>query len=338
MMSIAEFWDRMTHGWRPRSPGAQGGDVNDELMFHFRGLVNDRLAEGLPFEAAWERAEQQFGSVRRYDNECRSLDAAQRLKWLPLALLASLAVVAWVWWSAVELPGRRLGSELHLLRQEVQALREVQLVRSERTSAATAPPQAPVPVDLAGAVEGADGSPLTEATILVILKTWPGGRYRQEAFTATTDADGRFQLPRLLPMDGQYAVLVAALKDGFAFKSTYQLKQGQPVSQPDPIVLKLEPASHVTVVLRDAHGQPIADALVAPSERKSRQGEDHLIYFQGSEPARRTTDAQGRVRLDCFLAGDQAEIYVQLPGDNWNSRRFQVSGDDSVVELASSES
>jgi len=336
-MSIAEFWDRVTCGWRPNSPTAPGGDVNDELMFHFRGLVNDRLAEGLPFEAAWERAEQQFGSVRRYDSECRALDAAQRFNWRPLLLLVSLGVVAWAWWSAVELPGRRLGSELRLLRQEVQALRDVQLARTERPSESPVPPQTPAPVDLAGAVEGADGKPLTEATILVILKTWPGGRYRQEAFTATTDADGRFQLPHLVPMDGQYAILVAALKDGFAFKSTYQLKRGQPVAQPDPIVLTLEQASHVTVVLRDADGQPIADALVAPSERKSRQGEDHLIYFQGSEPARRTTDAQGRVRLDCFLAGDQAEIYVQLPGDNWNSRRFEISGDDSVVELAASD-
>src|SRR4029077_7417391 len=119
--------------------------------------VNDRLAEGLPFEATWERAEQQLGSVRRYDSECRALDAAQRFKWRPVLLLVSLAVVAWAWWSAVELPGRRLGSELHLLRQEVQALRDVQLVRNERTSEAPVPPQTPVPVDLAGAVQGADG-------------------------------------------------------------------------------------------------------------------------------------------------------------------------------------
>jgi hypothetical protein len=338
MMPIAEFWNRIARrrGWN--APPAAGEEVHDELMFHFRELVNDRLAAGLPFEAAWNEAEQQFGSMRRYDFECRSLDLAQRFKWRAVALLAGLVVAAWAWWSAIEVPGRRVGSELSLLRQEVQSLRDGQAALVARAVAAPQEDPTTRPVDLAGVVLADDGKPLSEATVFAILKTWPQGNYQQEAFTATTQADGRFQLPGLVPADDRYAIQVAALKDGFAFKSTYQLKQRKPIARPDPISLQLERAAHVTLVVRDASGQPVVGAVVIPSSRKPRQGNQHLVYFQGSQAAQRTTDAQGRVSLDCFLAGDRAEVYVQVPGNDWNSRKFEVTGEDSVVELASAKS
>jgi hypothetical protein len=129
---------------------------------------------------------------------------------------------------------------------------------------------------------------------------------------------------------------VAALKEGFAFQSVYQLKDRKPVERPDPISLRLEQASQVTLVVRDGNGQPIANAGVIPFTRKSRGGEYYMVYFHGSEPVRSTTDAAGRVCLNCFLVGDRAEVFVQLPGEDWNNREFEVSSDSLVVDLAAS--
>ena len=102
---------------------------------------------------------------------------------------------------------------------------------------------------------------------------------------------------------------MATLKEGFAFQSIYQLKDKRPIARPDAIAMRLERAAPVKLVVRDAEGQPVANAAVIPSARKSPGGNGYMVYFHGSELVRATTDAAGRVCLNCFLAGDQAEIF-----------------------------
>ena len=335
-MESMDFWreaDRRAK--QPASAAASGGEVHDELMFHFRALVNEKIAEGLSFEAAWQQAEQQFGPLRRYESECQAVRIERRLAWrIAVATAGALLAMLAAWWIAPD-AGKAMKNEVRLLRQDIEALRKEQGERSAQVRVATDDRRSAPAIDLTGIVLGNESQPLGDATVLVILKTWPGGAYRQQAFTATTGDDGQFQLPGLIPGEGRYAVLVAALKDGFAFQSVYRLKEFVPTEQPDPIRLQLEPASHVTLVVRDGNRQPVPNAHVIPSLRKPRQGSEQLIYFQGSEPIRQTTDAEGRVRLNCFESGDRAEIYLQLPGDEWSSREFDVSADGAVVEVAS---
>ncbi|HEY3968431.1 MAG TPA: carboxypeptidase-like regulatory domain-containing protein [Planctomycetaceae bacterium] len=335
-MSLVELWHRATRRTRNDELSEQNGDVNDELMFHFRELVNEKLAEGLSFDAAWDWAEQQFGPMRRYEDECRTAQvvASNKRRYFVGAVL--VMIVAWAAWSLEEHSRSASRDDVRLLRDEVDALRQKQAARNAEANTNGPVLRIPGGFDLTGAVFDNDGRPLPQATVLIIRKTWPGGGYRQEAFTATTNDEGRFAFPEFVPADDQYGIQVAALKEGFAFQSAYQLKDRKPIEKPEPIALRLQRASSVTLVVQDATGEPIANARVIPSARKSRDGAGHLVYFHGSEPVQCTTDAAGRVNLNCFMPGDQAEIFLQLPGDKWNSREFEVSNDNQVVELAAS--
>ena len=332
-MSLAQLWHRATRHAHSDEPPQQDGEVGDELMFHFRELVNEHIAEGLSFDAAWERSEQQFGPMRRYADECRTAQAVapnKRRYVVGLALTAAVTLVAWLFMEAHRLPQR---DELRLLRAEFDSLRNEQNVRHVDASRGSPARRIAGGFDLTGAVLDDTGRPVAQATVLVIRKTWPGGGYRQEAFTATTNDEGRFDLPEFVPADDQYGIQVAALKDGFAFQSAYQLKDRTPIERPDPIALRLQRSSHVTLVVHDENGEPIANARVIPSARKPRDGAGHLVYFHGSESVQSATDATGRVTLNCFVAGDQAEIFLQLPGEDWTNREFEVSTADQVVDL-----
>lgn len=335
-MSLVKLWHRATQRtWNGEHAG-QNGDVNDELMYHFRELVNEKLAEGLSFDAAWDWAEQQFGPMRRYEDECRTAQVLASNKRRYFVGVVLVAVIALVVWSLVEHPRSPSRNDVRLLRDEVDSLRQEQAARKAEAGIGGPVRRISGGFDLTGAVVDDKGEPLSQATVLIIRKTWPGGGYRQEAFTATTNDQGSFALPEFVPADDQYGIQVAVLKEGFAFQSAYQLKDQKPIEKPDPIALRLERASNVTLVVHDANGQPIANARVIPSSRKPRDGADHLVYFHGSDPVQCATDAAGRVSLNCFMPGDQAEIFLQLPGDKWNSREFEVSSDNQVVELAAS--
>ncbi len=333
-MPWIDFWRRAA---QPKTPATAAGDVNDELMFHFRALLNEKLAAGLAFDSAWEETERQFGPLRRYETECQAMQLEKRLTWRMASALAVLLLVALAGTLVFEIPAGRLRDEVRLVRQDLQALRQEQEQRLAQIGVVRNDRQSAEGIDLTGVVLEEDNQPLADATVLVILKTWPAGFYQQEAFTAITGKEGEFNLPGLIPATCRYAIQVVALKEGFAFKSVYQLKEGKGIERSDPITLRLERASHVTLVVRDGNGQPVPNADVTPAARNSRLGENHLIYFQGSEPVHRTTDAEGRVSLNCFLTGDRAEVYLRLPGDGWDSREFDVAEDDSVIELAAAE-
>jgi len=330
-MSWIDVWNRVVHRATPHSTAASGDDVRKELMFHFRELVHEKLAEGLSFDEAWERSEHQFGPLHRYENECHAVRMEQRLTWRMSGVLAVLVILACCGWSLVENREVRLSDDLRLLREDLVAVRSAQTQIVAQTNRIAGDR------DLTGVVRDSDRQPLPDVKVLVILKTWPDGEYHQEAFTATTGSDGQFTLPALVPVGRRYAIQVAALKDGFAFRSVYHRKLERPFEMLEPIALRLEPASHVTLVVRDEQGVPVPNAHVIPSARTALDGEEHLIYFQAADPVQYTTDAEGRVRMNCFLAGDQARVCLQLPGDDWNSREFEVSSDNQVVELASSE-
>ena len=71
-----------------------------------------------------------------------------------------------------------------------------------------------------------------------------------------------------------------------------------------------------------------------PASRQSPQGGEHLVYFQGSEPIQIAADAEGRVGLGWFEAGDEAEILVQLPGKDWESHAIRIPTDAGSVTVS----
>ena len=333
-MSLFTFWRSFTHAREQRHVDSTQGSVRDELMFHFRELVNEEVSKGATHDKAWDQAEKQFGSLRQYENECH----AMRLQANLIARVTACAILFFILvcagWSRFEVGSVRLNEKLQLLKEEVALLRDEQIRLLAKQTEANEELHPSGKSDLVGLVLDQDKRPLRDATVLVILKTWPDDEYRQEDFATKTDAEGRFQLPGLMPASSRYAVAVAAVKDEFAFHSFFHLKQ-TPDEKPEPIMLQLEPSSPVTLVVRDDQGVPMRDVKVVPLSRELPNGDRHNIYFQGSDLVRQTTDERGRVQFHCFRPGDSVEIYVRQPGRDWDLHSFEIPRDGSVVDLAS---
>ena len=325
-------WAGFANYWRRSSSSAQGAEdeIDEELMFHLRSLVDDNLAAGMSSEAAWRDAQDRFGSLRRYSAACREVTLFDRLLSPPVVAAGLLVFGLLVGW---------LLFEVRTLRHAQLALLDAAADKSSETPVATqsvVPPLEQASLrrdDLAGHILDHDGKPIDDADVLVILKTWPGGRYRQQAFAATSDSEGRFRLPELIPADGQVGLLVAALKDGHALTSSYQLREAGGSIETGDLTLRLDESAQITLVLHDGRGRPVANARVLPSARQSPDGESHLVYFQGSESLQVEADSAGRVRVSCFERGDEAEVYVQIPGQDWQRHVVRIPGDGDVVEV-----
>ena len=63
-------------------------------------------------------------------------------------------------------------------------------------------------------------------------------------------------------------------------------------------------------------------------------GQEHLIYFQGSEATRVTCDERGQATLRCFQTGDQAEVYVHAPGGDWKPYEVKIGEAGATVDLS----
>ncbi len=187
--------------------------------------------------------------------------------------------------------------------------------------------------DLTGQVLDGDGKPVADATLLVVQKTWPGGQFHQEPFTTTSDAEGKFSLPDLVPGEGQFEVNVAAFRSGYAFASSYRTQKATGPRKFKPISLRLVKAPPIALMIKDRKGEPVAEALVVPTSRQAPPGEPQLIYFQGSESVQEIADDAGRVDLDCFLPGDKAVVYIQLPGKEWEEHNIRIPKDAKTVTV-----
>jgi hypothetical protein len=301
--------------------------VEEELLHHLRCLVEENEAKGMSSSEAWDAAQGRFGSLQQYSRECRQVAGGSVVPWR-MATAAGLLLAAFVAvWHAAEV--RRLHQNYASL------LERSKLSAHTNGTDESAVPNSTHHSDLVGQIVDPQGRPVANANVLVILKTWPNRRYRQEDFAALTDSEGRFRLAALVPTTGQYGIQLAALGDGFALGSTYQLIEEEDHPAAPPMLLKLEPAKRLMVQVRDANGQPIAGAKVVPRGRRTRDGETHSIYFQASGPVQADVDEQGRAPMNCFESGDVAEIAIQLPGDEWQEREVQIDEGHEIIIVSS---
>lgn len=322
------MWNPFRDLWRSRPAPPPVEEIDEELTFHLQALVRDNLDKGMCYDEAWRNAQDRFGSFRRYSDDCRKIagPAGLATAWLVTAGFAAVAVLmCWIVY------------EIRTLRHErVRALSDEHVARNSAPLREAPPADAQTSGwhDLTGTVADANGQPLAAADVVVILKTWPGGRYQQQAFATQSDHQGRFRLPELIPPQGQYAIHVAALKHGYAFSSTYELIRDGEHEPRDAVVLKLDRGSPVTLLVKDEHGRPVPDARVVPASRESPAGASHLVYFQATEPIRRVADKEGRVPLAWFEPGDRAELYIQRPGHDWELHAIEVPQHGEVVVIA----
>jgi hypothetical protein len=310
MSTLVTFW---TNLWHPAVSIDTdiAPQIDEELLFHFRALVDDNSARGMSPDNAWADAQRRFGSIERYAKETWRVDMATQLTIQRVAIIALLLLAllcGWLWLQVENLHGQNT--------QIMQIMKGMVPAKPED--------QDPQLADFVGSVLDESGKPLPDADLLVILKTWPGGQYMQQDFYAKSDSDGHFSLPKLVPVNRQYAVQVAAAKKGYAFKSAYQMKQGAAVKEPQPAKFRLEKAFPLTLVIRDKAGQPIPEAVAVPNSRKPQGGQEQSIYFQASEPLHCDANDQGEISLPYFAAGDRVTINLQIPGRDWEPHSFVV--------------
>jgi uncharacterized protein (TIGR03067 family) len=319
------------NAWDSLQPSLPSDDldrqIDEELMFHLRALVEEFQAQGLSTDEAWRQAQARFGSFRRHAAACQreSHILWRSIKWFATGALALVAVAIALLW----IEARHSRQAAVALLAQVQA----QAAHASRVQEQQAEPAAGALADFSGTLRDDQAHPIAGASILVIRKTWPGGRYRQEDFQATSDEQGHFRLAQFVPTQGQFAIQVAALKPGYAFASHYTLVEEHQSHELEPLQLQLGSATPLQLTLRDRTGHPIAGAIVTPHSRQTGSAPEQLVYLQGSEPIQLRTDANGAVTLHCFQPGDHAGLHLQLLEGDYHQITFDVPPADQPQQL-----
>src|SRR5262245_19098480 len=73
-------------------------DIEEELLYHLRSLVEDHQAKGLSATDAWDAAQAQFGSLQHYSRECRRAAGGAAAFWrlsTVAGLLLATGIAAW---------------------------------------------------------------------------------------------------------------------------------------------------------------------------------------------------------------------------------------------------
>jgi hypothetical protein len=240
LMRQIKSWIRKPNSSLPTADLAQ--QIDEELMFHFHALVEENMNRGMSQGDACSNAEHRFGSSRQYAKEIWRIEMGPYLTLQRILIggLFALCLLCAGLWLQVEKLHRETGEQLtqsntlieQLNTQIVQLKHNFEQAKLEADKADNS--HLPLKLcDFSGAVLDDAGHPLPEVQLLVILKSWPGGRYQQESFAAISNDQGQFRLPELVAIDKQYAVQVAALKSGYAFQSNYQLKNAMYRNSPN---------------------------------------------------------------------------------------------------------
>ena len=193
-------------------------------------------------------------------------------------------------------------------------------------TSALKPPGAPIHVE--GRVADAAGKPVANIQVLAIQKTWPQKRYRQNALSTTTDAQGRFRFEKFASANAQYAFLLTLAPDGYAMTSKYELvKDG---SQRDLITLKLEPTDPVVLVLKDASGKPLMGIDVSPAQRTVNESTAYLNYSMHAKNTAKKTDANGEVSFSAWKVGESGSVFY-LRNEKLDEVQFEVDKNRRVT-------
>lgn len=162
-------------------------------------------------------------------------------------------------------------------------------------------------VTVAGTVLAPDGRP---AAGVSVFAQWffsqPPGRHPLITAAATSGADGGFSL--VLEGDGQALErgTVDAVEEGSGFGwASVKLADTQHV------VVRLNEATVVAGTVRDAAGEPVAEADVHVVEARGEDG-DH--WLAASDRFHATTGADGRFELPGMPVGKQLRLYVRKEG------------------------
>lgn len=354
-------------------PGAVSKEIRhsiqDEIEFHLQESLREHLESGMTHTTAQRATRERFGYVGRAVRGCCDVSLADQRLFHRLHLLfttcLAIAMIAIVFRGdadrgtsdrqtshrptshgqgshgqgsygqppapadnfaasshAPAQPGTADSTTLQAVSQPGVELREAILTASDERATATG--------DIRGTVFDDQSEPIGSVHILAVVKTWPPNGYRQQAYMTTTDSRGQFTIEKVYPTGQKYEVQIAAIADGRLLESTYLSKDGAVL---DPVTFRLESTASFAVRFMTADGQPVAGVEAFPHRRTDAEGDDHLVYFQGSDPIVQRSNAEGVVRLPYFQPGDSATVYVRFPDEDWQTRDLVIPSDQQVVLL-----
>jgi hypothetical protein len=286
-------------------PDETARSIQEDIEFHLGESLRDGVADGLSVEDARRQTLAQFGNVGDAFRDCTDAAAEGRVRChrFHLALTAALLVA-------------------------VGALGSLALMRGDRDVIGAAD------VGLGGDIEGRvvddQSQPIEAAHVLAVVKTWPPGGFRQQAYTAATRSDGSFAISDVLPGEAEYEVQIAVVANGRVLESSYVDRQRGPLKRAE---FRLAPSAPMAVRFEKPDGQPVSGVEVFPFKRADRGGTDHSVYFCSAEPVMRRSDATGEVSLPYFSPGDNATVYLRPPGGEWDTRQFAVPEDRRMVVI-----
>ncbi len=288
-------------------------DLREEIEFHLSSSATDHHSEGMDPRQSQQTALEQFGDVKAVVEDCCDVSLSRHLFWhrlhqlLTLGLVVAMAWLIWIYFPSENQPpsiSTQLAASGYL--------------ESETTG------------DIKGTVVAEDGQPLSDTHILAVVKTWPPHGFRQNSFTAVTRPDGTFLIENVYPPGQEYEVQIAAIADAHLLKSAYiSMRTGTL----EPLHFQLTKSAAMVLHFESNAGTPLAGVSAFPFERTDQSGQEHCIYFCSAQPVVRQSNQEGNLSMPHFLPGEQVTVYIQFPGDEWQTRELTVPTDNQAVIL-----
>ena len=168
------------------------------------------------------------------------------------------------------------------------------------------------PVTIQGKVMDTSGKAVPDAKVIVVRKSWPGGRFRMDSLQGKTDTKGEFRFEKFVSGNIKYEFMLTVIEGGFAMTSEYRGMDNK--GQADPVMLKLEPADPVTFNVTDASGNPVAGAVLSPKQRQTGRKVPHMNYPINRKAVSYKTDSSGKATLTAWKPGESGELFYEWKG------------------------
>ena len=306
-----------------RAPAARSADefgdaIQQEIAFHIGERARAYMADGMSEDDAQRAALERFGDASRIAAECHLAAVGGLAFWHRIHLLATAALaiaVAILWLTAPA------SNEAQLATQPELPPGIVTMLNNDWSG------------DIAGQILNERAEPVDDARVLVVVKAWPDHSYFQRAYTARTDANGRFLIEDVHPVNEHYEVQIAAVADNRVLKSAYYTRSNGTL---EPVLFQLPPSAGLVLQFEDENGGVLPTVEVLPQARIEVGGAEHLVYFDSAQSLVRRTDTRGRVELPYYQPGDTASILLRSSRGDWVPREVIVPVAGEVAKIRAS--
>jgi hypothetical protein len=310
--------------------GSHLAEIDEELLFHLRSRVEDNKAAGMNEDEAWDDARRRLGSYRSSVEECHEIRTAG-WKRLGAAIAAAALLLFALGWITTDWRTKALAAQQTVITEQLGVL----TTAVSQTAVAGTTLAASESEDLVTLVTRS-GKPVQNANVLLILKTWPNDRYRQEPFHAKTDSEGKATFEQLIPEKGQFAVHVAVFHEGSALTSAYHLFKAtgkRNLKDIKPLKVSLAAGQKMKFRLKDEQGNVLANAHVVPFSRQAGKAEPHLVYMDAAGPVTVSSNTDGEVNFSYFARGDDVKLVVTPVGRPATEAECTIPTTGDVVDV-----